>query len=142
MNLPLIAIFAVPIALAIAPLFHRHFHRLRHIRLNLRITGICRGHIMSAIGDKFIASIAPTNAEAQPAVVSNVVFTCDSPAYTVTVNADGTATYVATVAGDGNAVVTATSAAGVSLTDTKPLPTVAVAVDPEATALNLSVAAA
>lgn len=99
---------------------------------------------MAKIGDKFVASIAPTNAAGKPAPVTGVFFEELSDLYDVeSVSADGlSATFVAVKSGSGATVtVTAKSKSGATLTDAKALPDVdEPPVDEEATALNLTVA--
>ncbi len=98
---------------------------------------------MAKINDTFTATIKPTNAAGKPAPVTDSQFFEDSESYdVVSVAADGlSAVLVARAAGTGLSVrVTALSKAGVSLTETKPLPDVEVPTDEEAVALNLTVA--
>lgn len=103
-----------------------------------------REKFMAKIGDKFVASIDPTNAAGKPAPVTDVFFEELSDLYDVeSVAADGlSATFVAVKSGSGATVtVTAKSKSGATLTDAKALPDVdEPPVDEEATALNLTVA--
>ena len=99
---------------------------------------------MAKIGDKFTATIAPTNAAGKPAPVTEIFFDELSDLYDfVDRGKDGlSATFVAVKSGTGATVtVTAKSKSGATLTDAKPLPDVAEPpADEEAVALNLTVA--
>ena len=99
---------------------------------------------MAQIGDRFTATIKPTNAKGDPAPVTDVLFEELTDQYDLfDVSADGlSATFVAVKPGTGAVVtVTAKSKSGVVLADTKPLPDVEPpAPDEEAVALNLTVA--
>ena len=136
-----ILLFALGAALTLSGLcvaaFRKHHH---HIRLHLRIHSLRKGFHMAAIGDVSVASIHPTNAAGQAAPVDNITWTLDSAAYAFAPPVPGATSvqFTAIAAGDCNVTVTATSKAGVTLTDTKPLPSVVA--DVEAVALNLQVA--
>lgn len=114
------------------------------VRFGPRRADIFRRYGMAKIGDKFTATIAPTNAAGKPAPVTDVFFEELSDLYDVeSVSADGlSATFVAVKSGSGATVtVTAKSKSGATLTDAKALPDVdEPAPDEEATALNLTVA--
>ena len=119
-------------------------YRARRLVVGPRTYRPDRGIFMARIGDKFVASIAPTNAAGKPAPVTDAFFEELSDLYDVeSVSADGlSATFVAVKSGSGATVtVTAKSKSGATLTDAKALPDVdEPAPDDEATALNLTVA--
>lgn len=109
------------------------------VELNLRLH---RHRHMAQIGDKFVATIAPTDASGNPAPVTNVNWSTAGGGYDVA-GVGNSATLRADNAGTGNTLtVTATASDGTSLTQTVPLDDVAAPVVPVAVALNLTVAPA
>src|SRR6185312_9950480 len=103
------------------------------VALNLRLH---RHRHMAQIGDKFVATIAPTDAGGNPAPVTGVVWGTAGGAYDVQ-GVGNSATIRADFAGTGQTLtVTATASDGTSLTQTADLPDVAAPVVPVAVALN------
>lgn len=103
--------------------------------LNLRLGG-CMADVK--LGDKFRATIAPTNDLGLPAAVTGVEYGIVGVSYTIEQMGDE-AIYTAVALGSGNKVqVAATAKSGSGLLDEVDLPDVTV--DPEeATKLNLKV---
>lgn len=92
------------------------------VHLNLEITG----GPMAKIGDKFLATLSPTDLMDQPAPVFDVTFGFTGASYDVVVSPDGlSATYTATAIGTGSMVkVAAKNALGTDLFDEAALPDV------------------
>lgn len=106
------------------------------VHLNLRLH---RLRHMAQIGDKFLATIAPTDASGNPAPVTNVNWSTAGGSYDVQ-GVGNSATIRADFAGASQTLtVTATASDGTSLTQTVPLDDVAAPVVPVAVALNLTV---
>jgi hypothetical protein len=94
---------------------------------------------MAQVGDKFVATIAPTDAGGNPAPVTNVNWSTAGGGYDVA-GVGNSATLRADFPGTGNTLtVTATASDGSSLTQTVPLKDIAAPVVPVAVNLNLTV---
>lgn len=98
---------------------------------------------MAKIGDRFTATISPTNAAGAAAPVTDISFVELTDQYDIESITGNVAVFVAVKAGPESTVaVTALSKAGVTLSASGTLPAVDVPVDEEAVALNLTVVAA
>lgn len=124
--------FAAALAWATYPIWDREA-----VALNLEID-------MAALGQTFVARIAPTNAAGASAPVSDIVWDEVGDGYSVVPAPDGmSATLVADQAATGNSVrVTAVTKGGAELFAELALPDVVAPPDEEAVALNLTLDAA